>query len=275
MAPTHSNFHKFLTINHLKEKSVKLTLLGTGTSQGVPVIGCDCEVCKSSDPRDNRLRTAGLFSIGRTNIAIDIGPDFRQQMLRAKVKDLHAVLMTHEHNDHVIGLDDVRPFNFKSGRDMKIFATESVQAQIKLRFGYAFAENPYPGSPRLRLKTISKEQPFEVEGISITPIEAMHGKLPVLGFRIGDITYMTDVKTITETERKKIKGSKILVMSALHHRRHHSHLNLEEALELIDELKPDRAYLTHFSHQMGLHAEISKQLPANVEMGYDGLELSI
>ncbi|MFK7807138.1 MAG: MBL fold metallo-hydrolase [Saprospiraceae bacterium] len=253
---------------------MKITFLGTGTSQGVPVIGCTCEVCQSTDPKDNRLRTAVLISKGSVNIAVDCGPDFRQQMLRAKVDHLNAVLITHEHNDHVIGMDDVRPFNFSSGIDMPIYATEDVQEKIKARFSYVFSSNPYPGAPRLKLNTIQKDKPFWVSGIKVNPIEIIHGRLPILGFRFGDFTYITDAKTITAGEMEKLKGTKVLVLNALHHNVHHSHLNLSEALEWIEKIAPEKAYLLHLSHKMGKHKEVSEQLPFNVELAYDGLTIT-
>jgi len=255
--------------------NITITILGSGTSQGVPIIGCDCAVCQSKDPRDKRLRVSILISKEDKNIVVDVGPDFRQQMLRAKVKNLEAVLLTHEHNDHIIGLDDVRPFNFRAWSDMPVYATDRVQKELKTRFAYIFAENPYPGAPMLELHTITKEKTFEVEGIEIIPIEVMHGKLSVLGFRIGDFTYLTDMKTIAEEELEKVKGSKVLVLNALHHNVHHSHLNLKEALEFIKLVQPEEAYLTHVSHRMGLYEEVSKNLPENVYLAYDGLKLEV
>lgn len=256
-------------------KNIKITFLGTGTSQGVPVIGCDCVVCDSTNHQDKRLRTSVLVDCSNQTLVIDVGPDFRQQMLRAAVKNLNAILITHEHNDHIIGLDDVRPFNFKKWQDMPVFASKRVIGQLKKRFSYVFSENPYPGSPMIKLHTISKENDFNAAGIPITPIEVRHGGLPILGFRIGDFTYLTDVKTISATEKHKVKNSKVLVINALHHKEHHSHLNLEQALNLIEELAPEQAYLTHLSHRMGMHEEVSKSLPPNVSIAYDGLQVVI
>ena len=244
-------------------------LLGTGTSQGVPVIGCDCETCLSDNPNDKRLRVSALVQINDVNIVIDVGPDFRQQMLRANIQQLDAILLTHQHNDHIIGMDDVRPFNFKSGKHMPVFATNSVQHDLKKRFSYIFDTDPYPGAPRLKLFPIDKDELFEVNNIKIIPIEVMHGQLPVLGFRIKNFTYLTDVKTITEKQFKKILGTEILVISALHHREHHSHLNLKQALALIQKVAPKKAYLTHISHRMGPANFINSRLPENVKLAFD------
>lgn len=206
-----------------------------------------------------------------TNIVIDAGPDFRQQMLVNGVNNISAILLTHEHNDHIIGLDDVRPFNFLYNKNIPVYTTPRVIAELRKRFAYIFQPNPYPGAPRLELNPIIKNEPFNINGIKIIPVEVMHGQMPVLGFRINDITYLTDVKRIDGVELLKAKNSKILVLNALHHRKHHSHLNLAEALELIEKLEPDYAYLTHMSHRMGLHAEVNAQLPKNVKLAYDGL----
>ncbi len=259
--------------NILENKLTKITFLGTGTSQGVPIIGCNCEVCTSPNPKDKRLRTSILINRGNANVVVDTGPDFRQQMLRAGVKSLEAVLLTHSHNDHVAGLDDVRPFNFMEFKNMPLYATKDVQAEVKKRFAYIFEENPYPGAPMVEFKTISKNSHFDIKGIHFQSIEVMHGSLEVLGFRIGDFVYLTDVKTIDETERKKIRGAKVLVINALHHNEHHSHLNLKEALAMIQDLAPAQAYLIHMSHNMGLHDEVCKKLPDNVSLSFDGLEI--
>jgi len=247
------------------------TFLGTGTSQGVPIIGCDCEVCTSTDPRDNRLRTSLLVSHEGKNVVIDSGPDFRQQMLRAKVKNLDAVVLTHEHNDHIIGLDDVRPFNFMHDQHMPLFGTTSVLHEVKRRFAYIFAANPYPGAPMILPIEINNHDPFEAAGIRFQPIEVMHGQLPVTAFRIGDFAYITDMKTIAEGEKAKLRGVKTLVVNALHINWHHSHLNLEEALDFIAEIQPEQAWLTHISHRMGLHGERSKLLQKGVGLACDGL----
>jgi phosphoribosyl 1,2-cyclic phosphate phosphodiesterase len=245
--------------------------LGTGTSQGVPVIGCKCEVCRSTDPKDKRLRTAAMFSVKDVNLVVDSGPDFRQQMLRERVDHVEALLITHEHNDHVIGLDDVRPFNFLYRRDMPVYSIPRVTKELQMRFPYIFAENKYPGAPMVKLFDIDPTQPFEIEGIHIQPIQVWHGKMSVIGYQIDDITYLTDVKTMDPEEIEKVKNTPHLVLNALHHQAHYSHLNLREALELIEIINPGKAYLTHISHHMGLHATISKELPSNVFMGYDGM----
>ncbi len=252
---------------------LRLTLLGTGTSQGVPVIGCDCPVCTSADRRDQRLRTAALLTCGGTQILIDAGPDLRQQMLRARVRHLDAVLLTHEHNDHVIGLDDVRPFNFRSGRPIAVYAQQRVVEAVRHRFAYIF-DDPGPGLPRIELHPIDADTPVRVNGLLIQPIGVWHGKLPILGFRFGDITYLTDVKSISSDQLQKVKGTRLLVINALRRRMHPTHLTLEEALALIEDIGPEHAWLTHISHELGLAEEISAQLPKGVSLGYDGLEIT-
>jgi phosphoribosyl 1,2-cyclic phosphate phosphodiesterase len=250
---------------------MRITLLGTGTSQGVPVIGCDCSVCTSQDRRDNRLRCSVLLQSETTNVVIDTGPDFRQQMLREQVGRIDAVLFTHEHKDHIAGLDDVRPINFRYNMDMPVYATERVQTALRREYAYAFEPAPYPGIPRILLHTIDKNTPFRVGDIDIIPIEVMHYKLPTMAFRVGDFTYITDAKTIAPSEIDKIRGSKTLVINALHHEEHISHFNLAQALAMIKDIAPERAYLTHLSHHFGLHAEWEPRLPDNVRIGYDGL----
>ena len=250
-----------------------LTILGSGTSQGVPVIACDCYVCQSEDQKDNRTRTSAMLHINGENHVIDSGPDFRSQMLREKVKTLKSVIFTHEHKDHIAGLDDVRAFNFKEKREMNVYASNRVQEALNREYQYIFAEVKYPGIPKIHLTTIDNE-PFEIdEGIQITPIEVMHYKLPVFGFRIGDLTYITDAKTISKKEREKIAGSNTIVLNTLRKEPHMSHFNLEEALAFIDEMKPKKAYLTPISHLFGTHSEIERELPQNVFAAYDGLSL--
>ena len=253
---------------------MKLTFLGTGTSQGVPVIACECKVCQSIDYRDKRLRTSVLISVEDKNIVIDTGPDFRQQMLRERVSHLEAVLFTHEHKDHTAGMDDVRSFNFKQKIDMPVYAEPRVIDQLKREFAYIFVQEKYPGVPRIAINEIN-EQPFNIDGIEIIPIRGLHYKLPVLGFRIGDITYLTDVNHLEPSEKAKIKGSKIFVVNALQKEPHISHYTLEEALELVKEISPEKAYFTHLSHKMGLQKEVEKELPENVYLAYDGLQVTI
>lgn len=252
-----------------------VTFLGTGTSQGVPVIGCNCEVCRSQDPRDQRLRTSILLTKGQTKVVIDCGPDFRRQMLCSGTNSLNAVVLTHEHNDHIIGMDDVRPFNFQQKSDMPVYASERVIKELKQRFAYVFASKPYPGAPRLQTIPIAKHTPFQIGTLQFQPIAVTHGGMPVLGFRIDDFTYITDMKTISEAEKNKIRNTRILVINALHHREHHSHLNLEQALAFIEEIGPEKAFLTHMSHRMGLHEEVNKTLPAGVALAQDGLEVVV
>lgn len=254
--------------------TIKVTFLGTGTSQGVPVIGCNCEICKSTNPKDKRLRSSVLIETKGKVICIDTGPDFRQQMLRENVQNLDAIVYTHEHKDHTAGMDDVRAFNFKQKRPMDLFVDDNVEACLKREFSYAFAENPYPGVPKLNLIKI-KNEPFKVEGVDFSPVQLMHYKLPIFGFRVGDFAYCTDVNYIAPQEKDKLKGLKILVLTALRKEEHISHFNLQQALDLIEELKPEKAYLTHISHLLGKHSDVSKELPENVELSFDGLSIEI
>ncbi|MBC8054498.1 MAG: MBL fold metallo-hydrolase [Sphingobacteriaceae bacterium] len=249
---------------------MKVTFLGTGTSQGVPLIGCDCEVCTSSSPFDKRLRVSVLVEVEGKVFVIDTGPDFRYQMLRAKVKHLDGILITHEHKDHVAGLDDVRAFNYHQKKAMNVYAHKRVHETLEREFHYAFADFKYPGVPLINLNAIS-EEPFLVEGIAITPIEVMHYLLPVYGFRIGDFTYITDAKSISDSEKKKISGSRVLVINALQKDRHISHFTLDEAIAFALEMGAEKTYLTHVSHRMGRHDDVSKELPPGIEFAYDGL----
>ena len=250
---------------------MKITVLGSGTSQGVPVIGCDCHVCQSTDEKDYRRRCSILVENDESTIVIDTGPDFREQMLRANVKKLDAVVFTHEHKDHVAGLDDVRAFNFmNNGKEMEVYATERVQTALKREFEYIFAASKYPGVPKIHLNKIGDES-FRAGGFTLQPIDVMHYKLPVKCFRIGDFAYVTDANYISDTEKKKLTGVKCLIINALRREKHISHFNLAEALELIHEISPKQAYLTHISHLMGKHSETEKELPSNVKIAYDGL----
>lgn len=252
---------------------MKITFLGTGTSQGVPVIACDCRVCKSTDQHDKRLRTSVLIQNGNTSLVIDTGPDFRQQMLREDVKFLDAVVFTHEHRDHIAGLDDIRAFNFKQKAAMDVYAEERVIRALKYEFPYIFAEHKYPGVPSISLHKL-ENHPFSVKDINIVPLRAMHYRLPVLGFRIGDFAYITDANYISEEEKEKLFGVKYFVINALRREKHISHFTLSEAIKLINELSPKRAYITHISHQMGLSKELEKELPPHIMAAYDGLSFS-
>ncbi len=253
---------------------MKVTFLGTGTSQGVPVIGCQCDVCSSIDFQDNRLRSSVHIEVDGLSLVIDTGPDFRQQMLRSRVKKLDAILFTHAHKDHTAGMDDIRSYNFLQKMDMPIYGTEDVITQLKSEFAYIFEEHKYPGIPQVQLNPISNN-PFHIDKTEIIPIEVQHHKLPVLGFRIRDFTYITDANFISDEEKKKIVGSKILVLNALQKKPHISHFTLDEAIQIIDELKPEKAYLTHLSHKLGKHRDVKKELPENVELAWDGLKIEI
>jgi phosphoribosyl 1,2-cyclic phosphate phosphodiesterase len=249
------------------------TLLGTGTSQGVPVIGCCCPVCTSDDPKDNRLRQSALISDGDTKILIDAGPDFRQQMLRERVDHLDAILLTHEHNDHVIGIDDVRPFNFRTGQPMKVYALPRVAKDLRDRFSYVFRE-PIPGLPRLELIEIDENTPpWKIGTIEVQPIGVQHGRLPILGFRFDKLVYLTDVKTMLPTETAKIIGCQHLIINALQKYPHPTHMNLEECLLYVEMINPEQAWLIHVSHLMGLSKDIAGELPPGVSFAYDGLQI--
>lgn len=254
---------------------MKIRVLGSGTSQGVPVIACNCEVCTSDDPKDNRLRTSILVESDSTTVVIDTGPDFRAQMLASHVQNLDAVLFTHEHKDHVAGLDDVRAFNFKQkGKAMKVYATPRVQEALKREFAYVFDDNPYPGIPKIELLDLGDEQ-IKIGDLEFEPINVMHYKLPVKAFRIKDFAYVTDANYISEQEKEKLKNLKVLILTALRIEKHISHYNLEEAIELIKELKPQKAYFTHISHLMGKHKKVEELLPPDMHLCYDGLEIKL
>ncbi len=253
---------------------IEATFLGTGTSQGVPVIACDCEVCKSDDPRDKRLRSSLLLKIGEQHFVIDAGPDFRQQMLRENVENLRAILLTHEHVDHIFGLDDIRSFNWVQGHATDIYAESRVQEAIRRIFHYVFADFKYPGVPEMKLHTV-KDHPLLIDNVKFTPIRCFHHKLPVYGFRVGDLTYITDTNFIPDEEMAKIEGTKILVINALRKEKHISHFNLEEALIMAGKIGAEKTFLTHLSHQFGFHQNIQAELPDGVFVAFDGLKLEL
>lgn len=252
---------------------MKVTFLGTGTSQGVPVIGCTCEVCQSLDYRDKRLRSSIHVEIEGQSFIIDTGPDFRQQMLREQVKKVDAVIFTHAHRDHTAGLDDVRAYNFMQQMDMPVYGTQPVLDQLQVEYAYAFTKEFYPGIPRLNLNLIEGGD-FVVNGVSIVPLPVMHLKMPVLGYRFGNFSYITDANFIPEETFERVKGTRIMVLNALQRDPHVSHFNLSQALDVIEKIKPARAYLTHISHRLGLHADVSKELPENVFLAFDGQQIS-
>jgi len=251
-----------------------VTILGSGTSTGVPLIGCDCPVCTSIDPRDSRLRTSIKIQNKDTVVVIDTTPDFRYQMLRTKTTHLDAVVFTHPHRDHYAGLDDIRPFNFFSNKPMHVYANALTQVAIKRDFYYAFEEKKDVGLPEMILHTIDNA-PFTIGSLTFTPIQVMHREMPVLGFRIGDFTYITDANFITDAEKEKIKGSRVLILNALRPQDHPTHFNLAEAIALATELAIPAVYFTHFSHQIGLQAAVEAELPSHIRMAYDGLQFSV
>ena len=253
---------------------MKITFLGTGTSQGVPVIACECSVCASTDVRDKRLRTSLLLETENTTLLFDAGPDFRQQMLREKVTKLDAILLTHEHKDHIAGLDDVRAFNHKSRSAIDIYSEVRVQQAIQKEYSYVFSETRYPGVPEMRLCTVS-DNTFYINGIEILPIRAHHHCLPVYGFKIGDFAYITDANYIPKESKEKLIGVKYFVINVLRKEKHISHFCLYEALELIKEISPEKTFFTHIGHDMGFHAEVSEELPQGVYLAYDGLSVLI
>jgi phosphoribosyl 1,2-cyclic phosphate phosphodiesterase len=253
---------------------LKVTFLGTGTSQGVPVIGCDCQVCQSLDYRDKRLRSSVFLNVNETSLVIDTGPDFRQQMLRERIKKLDAILFTHEHKDHIAGLDDVRAYNFLQKKGMPVYGTKAVHQQLQTEFYYAFEEHKYPGIPQLELIEI-KDQSFTIEGASITPLPVLHYNLPVMGFRIDNFSYITDANHIPESTFEKLKGTKVLALNALQREKHLSHFNLSEALEVASKIGAEQTYFLHISHKLGTHKSVEKELPDSVALAYDGLTIEL
>lgn len=253
---------------------LRITFLGTGTSGGVPMIACECPVCHSNDTKDKRLRSSIMVESATTRLVVDSGPDFRYQMLRKQVKKLDAVVFTHPHKDHMAGLDDIRAFNYFSKRHMDIYADALTEEALRRDFYYAFSDTKYPGIPELNLNTIT-EEPFYIGDIPVTPIQVWHHRMPVLGFRFGSFTYITDANRIEPDQQEKIKGSKIIVLNALRKQNHLSHFTLEQALLLIDQLEIPAGYLTHISHQLGKHAEVEAELPPHIRLSYDGLVLTL
>jgi phosphoribosyl 1,2-cyclic phosphate phosphodiesterase len=251
---------------------LKITFLGSGTSGGVPMIGCECEVCSSPDKKDKRLRASILVQSAKTTLVVDTGPDFRYQMLRQKVKHLDGVVFTHPHKDHLAGLDDVKAYNFHAKKPMNLYADSLTEEALRRDFYYAFTDTKYPGIPELVLNTITLE-PFVVGDIPIVPILVWHLKMPVMGFRFGKFTYITDANRIDENEKEKIRGSEVMVLNALRKQKHISHFTLNEAIDMVAELKVPKAYFTHISHQLGRHEDIEAELPDGIHLAYDGLEL--
>lgn len=254
--------------------TIRVTFLGTGTSIGVPVITCDCPVCLSEDPKDNRFRTSVMVQVNNRTFVIDCGPDFRIQMLREHVSSLDAVIFTHEHRDHIAGIDDIRAFNYVLNKKIDIYATEPVISAIRTEFPYIFSDSRYFGAPQLTIHCID-DQPFSINNIEFIPIRVLHENLPVTGFRIGDFTYITDASSITEEEKEKIKGSKVIVLNALRNSHHVSHFSVGEAVNLLEEMKPEAGYLTHLSHFVGLHEEVNRSLPDFIKLAYDGLIIDV
>ena len=259
--------------------AMKLTFLGTGTSQGVPVIGCKCEVCRSEDGRDRRLRTAAMVEMGGKRFIIDAGPDFRYQMLREGVTHIDAILLTHEHKDHTGGIDDVRAFKFVDFpviHTMHIYGNEPTITSIRRDFHYAFSEDKYRGVPEIELHTIAEDKPFVVSDVEVMPVVGSHSeRFRYVGFRFGELAYLTDMNAIADEEIAKLKGVKVLVVNALRWESHNSHFSVAEALEVIRRVAPERAYLTHMSHRIGLHAVVEQHLPEGVYLAYDGLTVTI
>jgi phosphoribosyl 1,2-cyclic phosphate phosphodiesterase len=253
---------------------MQITFLGTGTSQGIPLIACPCEVCASPDSKDKRLRSSVMITEGNRNVVIDTGPDFRQQMLREQVKTIEGIVYTHEHKDHIAGMDDVRAFNYFQRTHINLYCTAQVEAALHREFAYAFSDEKYPGIPEVAIVRINSG-PFEVSGIPFEPIQVQHMHLPVMGFRIRDFTYITDANFIDEKEKEKIRGSRVLVLNALRHKAHPSHFTLNEAITLAKEIGAESTYFTHISHQLGRHEEVQSLLPEGTFLAYDGLRIEI
>lgn len=258
----------------MSNPSIKIQFLGTGTSTGIPMIGCDCAVCTSTDPNDNRLRSSVLVQSATTAIIVDTTPDFRYQMLRSHTRHLDAVVYTHPHKDHMAGLDDIRAINFYTQKPMDIYANSLTEEAVRRDFYYAFAENKYPGVPELNLITID-ETPFFIGDIPVQPILVYHHKMPVYGYRFGDFTYITDANRIEKEQLDLIRGSRVLVLNALRKEAHISHFTLNEAVAIAQEVAVPEVYFTHISHQLGLHQVINQELPPHIQLAYDGLQISL
>ena len=254
--------------------SLEVTFLGTGTSQGVPVIACHCEVCRSMDARDKRLRSSVLLRQNGVSVVIDTGPDFRQQMLAKGQESLDAVVLTHEHKDHIAGLDDVRAFNFSQNGHMEVYGTARVNDALRREFHYVFSGDDYPGIPKINLNEIGNK-PFFIKGMEFIPIEVMHYKMPVLGFRVGNFTYITDAKSISTQELKKMEGSELIDLNAQRRHEHIAHFTLTEAVELMKSMKPKQGYFTHISHYLGRHEAVNRELGPGIELAYDGLVIEL
>jgi phosphoribosyl 1,2-cyclic phosphate phosphodiesterase len=254
---------------------MKVTFLGTGTSGGIPVLTCGCEICNSLDYRDKRLRVSVWIEVENKSFVIDTGPDFRQQALRERIPSIDGILYTHEHKDHTAGLDDIRPYNYLHGiQHLDLYGHPRVLSQLKREFAYAFEEQKYPGVPLLNMQEIGNEA-FTIDDVLFTPIEVLHHRLPVLGFRVKDFTYITDVNFISEQELEKVYGTKVLVLGALQRQKHISHFTLDEAIEVAQKVNAEMTYLTHISHKMGLHSDVEKELPPNIRLAYDGLKIKL
>jgi phosphoribosyl 1,2-cyclic phosphate phosphodiesterase len=253
---------------------MEVTFLGTGTSGGVPLIGCECEVCKSKDAKDNRLRTSIMIKHNGQIIVSDCGPDFRQQMLRENVKKLDAILMTHAHRDHTAGFDDIRAFNFISGKPIQVYCDYTTHLGIKDQYGYVFSETDYPYLPKMNF-TIIENEPFSIGDLSILPINVLHGGMPVKSYRFGNFSFITDAKEIVPAEREKLRGTKVLIVNALREQEHYSHFTIQQSLQLVEEINPEHAYFIHMSHQFGLHEAVQAKLPSNITVAYDGLKINV
>lgn len=270
------NYNAILVDQTIDLDILKITFLGTGTSQGIPTVGCNCDVCLSDNYKDQRLRSSALVTKGDTSLLIDTGPDLRQQMLVNRIIDIDAIVFTHEHNDHVIGLDDIRPLYFRRRANIPTYGLHRVHQEIKTRFSYMFGDSVYPGVAQIDTHDIDSDtHTFNIDNIPVTPIGVMHGNLPILGYRFGNMAYITDASYISEDQIKKLLNLDIIVVNALQRKEHHSHFTLEEALEFVNKIGAKKAYFTHLSHLMGKHDDISLELPDHIHLAYDGLVVNL